>query len=96
MTAALAPVMFDAHGMQPDVVLGMLAMLGGRAGRILIVGCEPGSAEPGMGLSAPVAAAVDEAVPVVLGLVGNNSGPRKRTQAEDSGEGGRGVSWHTR
>jgi hydrogenase maturation protease len=74
-----APVMFDAHGMQPDVVLGMLAMLGGRAGRILIVGCEPASAEPGMGLSAPVATAVDEAVRVVLGLVGNDSGLRPRT-----------------
>jgi hydrogenase maturation protease len=74
-----ATVMFDAHGMQPDVVLGMLGMLGGRAGRILIVGCEPGSAEPGMGLSAPVAAAVDEAVRVVLGLVGNDSGLRATT-----------------
>lgn len=61
--------LFDAHGMQPDVVLGMLAMLGGKTGRMLIVGCEPASAAPGIGLSAPVAAAVDEAVRTVLELI---------------------------
>ncbi len=62
--------LFDAHGMQPDVVLGMLGMLGAQAGRMLIVGCEPAAADPGIGLSAPVAAAVDEAVGVVLRLIG--------------------------
>ena len=61
--------LFDAHGMQPDVVFGMLDMLGADAGRVLLVGCEPASTEPGMGLSAPVAAAVDEAVRIVLDLV---------------------------
>src|SRR5262249_22430018 len=36
--------LFDAHGMQPDVVLGMLDMLGGEPpARILVVGCEPAS-----------------------------------------------------
>ncbi len=59
----------DAHGMQPDVVFGMLDLLGGDAGRVVLVGCEPASTEPGMGLSAPVAAAVDEAVRIVRGLV---------------------------
>jgi hydrogenase maturation protease len=61
--------LFDAHGMQPDVVFGMLDMLGAQTGRVLIVGCEPARADYGIGLSAPVAAAVDEAVRVVLGLV---------------------------
>jgi hydrogenase maturation protease len=61
--------LFDAHGMQPDVVLGMLGMLGGKTGRMLIVGCEPASAGPGIGLSAPVAAAVDDAVRTVLELI---------------------------
>src|SRR5262249_23053924 len=33
--------LFDAHGMQPDVVLGVLDMLGAaRPARILLVGCE--------------------------------------------------------
>ena len=53
--------MFNAHGMQPDVVFGVLDMLGAQAGRILVVGCQPASLELEMGLSEPVAAAVDEA-----------------------------------
>jgi hydrogenase maturation protease len=62
--------LLDAHGMQPDVVLGMLDLLGGaRPGQILIVGCEPATVEESMGLSDPVAACVPEAVQVVLELV---------------------------
>jgi hydrogenase maturation protease len=59
----------DGHGMQPDVVLGMLDMLGADTGRVLLVGCEPASIDARIGLSAPVAAAVDEAVRIVRGLV---------------------------
>ena len=68
--AISASRLFDAHGMQPDVVLGVLDMLG-EAGpaRILVVGCEPASVDYGMELSEPVATAVDEAVQVVLDLV---------------------------
>jgi hydrogenase maturation protease len=65
---------FDGHGMQPDVVLGMLDMLGADPGRVLLVGCEPASVDEGIGLTAPVAAAVDEAVRVVLGLVQDAAG----------------------
>jgi hydrogenase maturation protease len=61
--------LFNAHGMQPDVVLGMLGMLGGKTGQTLIVGCEPATSGPGIGLSAPVAAAVDVAVRKVLELI---------------------------
>ncbi len=134
--AAAGPVprsqLLDGHGMQPDVVLGMLDLLGaeslfgnpgslcplarlrhdgervpapgwqggggadsgaigddgnaaGRdagtrepgwgcqtgswAGQVLVVGCEPASVDYGIGLSPPVAAAVDDAVRVVLDLV---------------------------
>ena len=64
--AADASRLFDAHGMQPDVVLGMLDLLGGaRPSQIVIVGCEPASVDYGMGLSEAVAASVDEAVRVV-------------------------------
>jgi hydrogenase maturation protease len=62
----------DGHGMQPDVVLGMLELLGdgaGSPGRVLVVGCEPASTEEGIGLSDPVAAAVGRAVDIVLDLV---------------------------
>ncbi len=56
--------------MQPDVVLGVLDMLGaGGSVRVFVVGCEPASIDYGMELSEPVAKAVDEAVQVVLGLV---------------------------
>ena len=61
--------LLDSHGMQPDVVFRMLDMLGADAGRVLVVGCEPATVDEGMGLSPPVAAAVDEAVRVVLDLV---------------------------
>jgi hydrogenase maturation protease len=51
--------------MSPAVVLDMLAGLGGRVGRVLIVGCQPASLEEGIGLSEPVAAAIDRAVEAV-------------------------------
>ena len=46
--AADSPVgsqLFDAHGMQPDVVFGVLDMLGADAGKVLLVGCEPVSVD---------------------------------------------------
>ena len=68
LASAGGPQLFNGHGMQPEVVLGVLDMLGAEPGRILVVACEPASAEPGMGLSAPVAAAIDEAVRLVTRL----------------------------
>jgi hydrogenase maturation protease len=54
-------------------VLQMVSALGGQVGRMLVVGCEPATVEPdsegNMGLSAPVAAAVDEAVRMVEELI---------------------------
>jgi hydrogenase maturation protease len=67
-------MLFDPHGMQPDVMLGMTGMLGAEAGRVLVVGCEPASVTEGIGLSGPVAAAVDEAARVVMDLV-RGTGP---------------------
>jgi hydrogenase maturation protease len=61
--------LLDGHGMQPDVVFGMLNLLGAEAGRVLLVGCEPASIDERIGLSEPVTAAVDEAVRIVLELV---------------------------
>jgi hydrogenase maturation protease len=59
----------DGHGMRPDAVLELLAVLGGDAGRVLVVGCEPADVDQGIGLSAPVAGAVDEAVRLVRELI---------------------------
>jgi len=64
----VAPVV-DAHSMSPGVVLGMLAGLGGTVGRILVVGCQPATLDEGIGLSPPVAAAVDPAVELCERLV---------------------------
>jgi hydrogenase maturation protease len=61
--------LFDAHGMQPDVVFGVLDMLGADAGKVLLVGCESASVDYGIGLSPPVTAAVGEAVRVVKNLI---------------------------
>lgn len=59
----------DAHGMEPDVVFGLLKALGGEAGRVLIVGCEPAQVAEHMGLSEPVAGAVGPAVQLVRELI---------------------------
>ena len=52
--------------MNPAVVLGMLSSLGGRVGRVLVVGCQPSVIDEGIGLSPPVAASVDQGVAAVL------------------------------
>ncbi len=69
----------DAHGMDPVSVLALLRSLGGTVGRLLVVGCEPAETDEHMGLSPPVAAAVDEAVRVVRDLVSNEHSERKET-----------------
>ena len=87
--------LFDAHGMQPDVVLGVLDMLGAASARVLVVGCEPASLGYGMELSEPVANAVDTAVQVVIGLIAE-IGADASVAARGSGEGALYVSRHTR
>jgi hydrogenase maturation protease len=82
--------LFDAHGMQPDVVLGVLDMLGAASARVLVVGCEPASLDYGMELSEPVAKAVDAAVGVVMDLIAQAGAARS------SGEGASDVSRHPR
>lgn len=68
----------DGHHMTPDSVLALLDHLsagtgGARPARVLVLGCEPESLEEGIGLSAAVAAAVDEAVALLLRLLGEES-----------------------
>lgn len=59
----------DGHGLDPASVLALVERLGGRLGRVRIVGCEPASVDEGMGLTPAVAAAVEPAVEAVLALV---------------------------
>jgi hydrogenase maturation protease len=63
----------DAHGVRPEHALTMLRTLGGRVESVRIVGCEPGRIGEEPGLSAPVAAAVPEAIRIVLRLVEEHS-----------------------
>lgn len=64
-----AASVLDAHGMQPDVVLGMVTMLGGDPGRVLLVGCEPAVLDHRMGLSPAVAGAVDTAIAQIHDII---------------------------
>ena len=59
-----------AHDLRPDQIVTYARRLGGRIGRILIVGCEPACVDPIGALSEPVAAAVDEATRAILSSVG--------------------------
>jgi hydrogenase maturation protease len=59
------PSMADAHSMSPAVVLGLLAGLGGRVPRVVVVGCQPATIEEHIGLSKHVASAVVPAAAVV-------------------------------
>jgi len=83
--------LLDAHGMEPGSVLSLLETLGGNV-PVLVVGCEPADASERMGLSQPVAAAVERAVPLIKDLVdsetkveaalaraGSRHGPREDT-----------------
>ena len=59
----------DAHGMNLPVVFAAVRELGGEMPRTLIVGCEPASLEPGIGLSAVVEGAVPEAIEMIRDLL---------------------------
>jgi hydrogenase maturation protease len=64
--------LFDAHSLDPVKVLRLVAALGGQVRRLLLVACEPEVCDPEEmrdGLSPPVRAAVDEAIPLIEALV---------------------------
>jgi hydrogenase maturation protease len=67
------PVAVEGHDLDPAKVLRLAAAMGGRTERLFLVGCEPAPTpeadEMAMGLSEPVRAAVEEAVPLVESLV---------------------------
>jgi hydrogenase maturation protease len=67
--ARMNPPMSDAHSLEPLSVLTLLTALEARPARTLVVGCEPADVGEGIGLSALVERAVDEAVAVVRDLL---------------------------
>ena len=63
----------DGHAMDPVQVLRTAKAMGGHLQRVLVVGCEPadlGGEEGRMGLTPPVAAAVQHAADMVEALIG--------------------------
>lgn len=89
--------MLDAHALNPLRVLQMVRSTGGHPKRVLLVGCEPESLgeeeqlEGRMGLSAPVEAAIEEAVGMVVSLV-NSISVEHQTVASQVAAVGRGES----
>jgi hydrogenase maturation protease len=70
--AGTAPGFVEPHAMNLLSVLRMATSMGGQLKRILVVGCVPatlGPEEGELGLSEPVAAAVDEAMKLIDSLV---------------------------
>jgi hydrogenase maturation protease len=69
----------DSHAMNPAAVLAMVRQHGGAVPPTWIVGCEPAVLDPDgaghMGLSEPVAAAVDEAAGMVASLAWRLAAP---------------------
>ncbi len=59
----------DAHSMDPAAVFASLRALGGNPPYTVVVGCEAGSVEEGIGLTEPVAKAVPRAARAVEEIV---------------------------
>jgi hydrogenase maturation protease len=72
------PPVVDAHTMSPDIVLATLNRLGGSVDRIVIVGCQPGNLDEGIGLSRAVRVAVVAAVDLCLEVVAHIAQPAER------------------
>ncbi len=68
----------DAHTMSPHLVLATLAHLGGSVDRIVIVGCQPGHLDEGIGLSPAVRGAVTPAVDLCSELIAESAQPAER------------------
>jgi hydrogenase maturation protease len=64
-----AGTLANAHGMNLPIVFAALRELGGVLPPLLVVGCEPQTIEPGIGLSATVRAAVPAAAKLIRDLI---------------------------
>jgi hydrogenase maturation protease len=66
---SLQSVVTDAHSLTPAAVLSWIRQIGGKAPRIVVLGCEPGTTEESMGLSTPVADSIEVAIQMIRALV---------------------------
>ncbi|HEX5064242.1 MAG TPA: hydrogenase maturation protease [Kofleriaceae bacterium] len=63
------PALADAHGMNLSIVFATLQQLGGTLPPTRIVGCEPATIEPGIGLSTVVTHAIPGAIELIHDLI---------------------------
>ena len=73
----------DGHSMDPEKVFASLRALGGTPPYTVVVGCEAGSVEEGMGLTEPVAQAVPRAVRAVEEIVAALQTPADKASARE-------------
>jgi hydrogenase maturation protease len=73
----------DGHSMDPAAVFASLRALGGSPPYTVVVGCEAGSVEEGIGLTEPVARAVPRAVRAVEEIVAALQAPAAATAPGD-------------
>jgi hydrogenase maturation protease len=79
--------MVNAHDLAPEAVLALVPALGGRLGRVTVVGCEPASLADGIGLTDLVASRVPDAGRLVLGLVAKAADSAERGFTSVHGQG---------
>jgi hydrogenase maturation protease len=80
---SLTSPVIDAHSLTPDDIFALLASLGGKPGRSLVVACEPADVSPGMGLSEPVLAALPHAVRAVEDILASVAGDTPATAGDE-------------
>lgn len=72
-TSASVPMSMATHGMDPVQVLRLAETMGAKINRLLLVGCEPmpvaNYEDMQPGLSAPVRAAVEDAIPLLESVI---------------------------
>jgi len=73
--ADAAPAITDGHGLSLPLVFATVRQLGGHPPATLVVGCEPATIAPGIGLSAHVAGAIPAAIAIVHRLVRSREVP---------------------
>ncbi|HEY3778821.1 MAG TPA: hydrogenase maturation protease [Rhizomicrobium sp.] len=79
-------LLISPHDLDPAKVLRIVAVLGGGCRRILLVACEPqelGGEDGCMGLSPPVAAAVEPAIETIEALIGELRQPARELAYEN-------------
>lgn len=81
-----AAALVDPHSLSPDAIFAMLASMGGRPGRCLVVACEPADVSAGMGLSDPVRAALPHAVRAVEEILADRASTEEEAHDADQAD----------